>query len=144
MLLQNQRFLVLPIIHILGELVQIGKSSRALFSSQMLFDAMSRKLAAHPQRRPASPAISSGQRATPLTQRTQAVASSGPGCFTGLQTARLLTQVSKHVLYIIGFPERYTVMAQDVVSRDQVKVELWSSPVHSVFAAGHIEGHAIW
>src|SRR5450830_1911187 len=45
----------------------------------MLFDAVRRKLAAHPRRRPASPAISCGQRATPLTQQTQAVASSGPG-----------------------------------------------------------------
>jgi len=35
---------------------------------QMLFDAVRRKLAAHPRRRPANPAISSGQRAAPLTQ----------------------------------------------------------------------------
>ncbi|MGU9857009.1 hypothetical protein [Pseudomonas sp. LF245] len=45
----------------------------------MLIDAPGRKLTANLRRRKASPAINSGQRATPLTQQTQAVASSGPG-----------------------------------------------------------------
>ncbi|WP_313285486.1 hypothetical protein, partial [Pseudomonas sp.] len=46
---------------------------------QMLIDALGRKLTANLRRRTASPAINSGQRATPLMQQTQAVASSGPG-----------------------------------------------------------------
>lgn len=78
-----------------------------------------------------------------LMLQTQAVACCGPGPFAKLQAQKLRSQVGKHVLYIIGFPERYTIMTQDVVCRDQVKVELWSSPVHSVFTAGHIEDYAI-
>ncbi|QLG93556.1 hypothetical protein HZF02_17020 [Pseudomonas yamanorum] len=45
----------------------------------MLIDALGRKLTANQRRRPASPAISSGQRATPLTQQTRSDASSEAG-----------------------------------------------------------------
>lgn len=46
------------------------------------------------------------------------------------------------MLYVIGFAQRHTVMAQNAVCRDQMKVELGSGPTHRILSAGHIESHA--
>lgn len=45
--------------------------------------------------------------------------------------------------HVIGFSQRHTVVAQDAVSGDQVKVELRRGPVCGVFASVHVEGKAV-
>lgn len=74
---------------------------------QMLIEALGRKLTANLRRRTASPAISSGQRATLLTQQARSDASSVTGLTDGallFQACHLVSQMPLVPLEVFGSP----------------------------------------
>lgn len=64
-------------------------------------------------------------------------------CWGQLYGLIVLLYLGEYVWYVIGFFQWYIVVVQDVVSGDQVKVELWCGLVCGVFVFVYVEGKVV-